>query len=71
MYVHCIIGNATRECYNNGTWGDASVLSCQTLAMFLVAEEVCLSADITPQICSYTSPRSLVIQGQGCSARCH
>ena len=47
MYVHCIIGNATRECYNNGTWGDANVLSCQTLAIFIVAEEVCLSADIT------------------------
>ena len=33
-------GNATRVCYENGTWGDINVLSCQSLAIVRVVDEV-------------------------------
>ena len=40
IFIDCTIGNATRICYENGTWGDANVLSCWSLAIDRVAQEV-------------------------------
>jgi hypothetical protein len=33
------LGNATRFCYENGTWGEPNVLLCQSLAIVRVVEE--------------------------------
>ena len=33
-------GTATRMCYENGTWGAPDVLSCQSLEIVHVSEEV-------------------------------
>ena len=33
-------GIATRMCYENGTWGDPDVLSCQSLEIVRVSQEV-------------------------------
>ena len=38
MFMHP--GTATRMCYENGTWGSPDVLSCQSLEIVRVSQEV-------------------------------
>ena len=38
MFMH--LGTATRMCYENGTWGAPDDLSCQSLEILRVAQEV-------------------------------
>lgn len=42
IVYHLYTGNATRMCYENGTWADPDVLQCLSLNILRVSMEVCL-----------------------------